>query len=83
MSLEEIESDPEDLLYNKVLTDNDNIVNSNMSKDNDKSITVPSIENDLKSTQTGKNKADIDEYEYDSSDEEVCFFYFFLFLKFI
>ena len=33
---------------------------------------VRSIQNDTEPVFTGENKAVINEYEYDSSDEEVC-----------
>ena len=67
---EEVADDAEGDLLTKVLHDNDNTGAEDAAKAYN-ARTVQSISHDTKPFQSGGNVASVDEYEHDSSDEEV------------
>ena len=74
---DEVDADHDDL-FTKVLHDNDKQLSSaNNDEPNNKSNTQ-SISHDMKPTQFGTNVAQVDEYDYDSSDEEVRLTYLYI-----
>lgn len=68
---EEVDTDNDGDLFTKVLHDNNFVVEDNAA-DRSKS-TIQSISHDTKPIVSGGNIASVDEYEHDSSDEEVGF----------
>lgn len=69
--MEKDEEEDDGHLFTKVLENNDRTVNSDLVEEQPSG--VLNIANNLESVETSNNVARVDEYDYDSSDEEVGF----------